>query len=1436
MHVFTGRLIETSIDAGWDVAGRSFLFVRTYNSGDASPPSATGSFGPGWTHTWNRRILDRGAQGVIEVDGRGTGLAFPSDGSGGYLPTPRGGATVVHETDGSWTVTYGTHQRFHYLASGALERITDDAGGVFQLEYAQDGTLSRVLDPAGQALTLEVTGGLIRRITAKNGLTRQYRYTDGRLTETEDTRGFKTTFAYDAASGDLVLIAHATGDRHEYTYADGKVTQVRLVTHMPDATERTSTSSFEYPSEFVRRYTNAVGEVTTLEFDASGREIKRIDPTSREFTITRDTEGRITASTNADGATWRYTYTATGQVATSSLPGGETTTYVRDPVTDWLVGQVNPDGTRQEYTRDAAGNVIAIKDELGRETRYERNAFGRVTKKTDSLGRDTLYTYDADQQLISMQDAAGGTTTYTRDTLGRVTAVTSPEGRITRTQYDGMRQVTATVDGDANTTTYVNDALGRRTAMVEPNGATTELTYAKINAQSVVVQQKDPVGALWKYLFDDLGRQIERIDPLNRTTRTTFDALHRVVRIDPPAGDFVTFTYNQVGLLATSTNARGAVTQYFYDPNKRLIRTVLPDGFEQKLAYDTRSRVVSRTNEEGSTTFTAYDSASQAIAMVDQLGQIVQMDYTSTGRLSLQRDTRDHVTRFSYDSLDRMASTTDPLGFVERREYGPDSQLTARIDKRGARSSMAYDGRLLSVSDTDALGFTVARTHDNVGNTLSVTDENGHAWSYTWDLRHQKTSETDPNGRTTRFEYDAARQLTLVTHPDGTRWRYNRDLAGRITARVLERADGSIEDTETFSFDIVGNPLTTENAQVKITREFDLRDRETKRTTLFKRTGVTRELTFQYDSMGRRKAMADSHGRVVVYSYDRLSRPVEMTLFEPPTVVFAAPSAFRTRTYTFTWDPTSNLTQVTYPNGTRTRREFDAANRLTRLVNERVPATGAPQVLSSFAYERDENGNITKITDDRNQVFEYTYSKRNELTRARMPRSLVARLKARDDARARCEPYRDDDDDDDDNEDDRRRGHGRGTPVDLDYRFDPAGNRIEETREGRSILSTFSPANELLTRDGISYTYDLRGNQTEERLRSGHRQLSRFDVANRMVSLAQATPGHRGRGQAIQELEQYFYDPQNQRIGVRDAKKGRLTQFHWDEGRPVEEWREVARTSRGPRDKGILYLRMAGQLLEQMRFQSIAPRCDPDRDGDDDQGDERDVAFKHLDWIMPDHLGSTSVVADSRGRRMGRALQYGAWGEPLAGKHSRSRFTYTGHAFERATGNYYSVYRYLDPFAGKWTQRDPLGDHDGLNRYQYVHARPLAFTDPLGLTGKSPSDPDDGPKLPDKEPPTLSCDQAIRKYLKALLRVAKMMNSDCYDAVDIEEARDSAFQAGLDVISQCTPKEIEDHVPADKRPTDRPREWFFTPPPPPWWILPLLPVPGPGLVPLPVLP
>jgi RHS repeat-associated protein len=62
-------------------------------------------------------------------------------------------------------------------------------------------------------------------------------------------------------------------------------------------------------------------------------------------------------------------------------------------------------------------------------------------------------------------------------------------------------------------------------------------------------------------------------------------------------------------------------------------------------------------------------------------------------------------------------------------------------------------------------------------------------------------------------------------------------------------------------------------------------------------------------------------------------------------------------------------------------------------------------------------------------------------------------------------------------------------------------------------------------------------------------------------------------------------------------------------------------------------------------------------------------------------------------------------------------YGYTGREPD-ASGLVYYRARYYDPSVGRFTQRDPVGYLDGLNRYAYVGNNPVNFTDPNGLLAR----------------------------------------------------------------------------------------------------------------------
>ena len=63
---------------------------------------------------------------------------------------------------------------------------------------------------------------------------------------------------------------------------------------------------------------------------------------------------------------------------------------------------------------------------------------------------------------------------------------------------------------------------------------------------------------------------------------------------------------------------------------------------------------------------------------------------------------------------------------------------------------------------------------------------------------------------------------------------------------------------------------------------------------------------------------------------------------------------------------------------------------------------------------------------------------------------------------------------------------------------------------------------------------------------------------------------------------------------------------------------------------------------------------------------------------------------------------------------------FTGKEFDADSNLYYYAARYYDPYIGRFTQRDPIGD--GVNWYAYTYNNPLKYVDPTGLQTEPPRD------------------------------------------------------------------------------------------------------------------
>ncbi|NDL14604.1 hypothetical protein CKY10_23645, partial [Photorhabdus sp. HUG-39] len=103
-----------------------------------------------------------------------------------------------------------------------------------------------------------------------------------------------------------------------------------------------------------------------------------------------------------------------------------------------------PDGLRQTIDYDSERRVSAVTDGEGRTTRYTYDAFDRLSHLTRPDGTALTFGYDRLTRLKTVTNETGETYHYTRDPAGRVISETDFTGRTIHYQYDAAgRRLTA---------------------------------------------------------------------------------------------------------------------------------------------------------------------------------------------------------------------------------------------------------------------------------------------------------------------------------------------------------------------------------------------------------------------------------------------------------------------------------------------------------------------------------------------------------------------------------------------------------------------------------------------------------------------------------------------------------------------------------------------------------------------------------------------------------------------------------------------------------------------------------------------------------------------------------------------------------------------------------------------------------------------------------
>jgi YD repeat-containing protein len=576
-------------------------------------------------------------------------------------------------------------------AAGSSLQRTDRDGSVGAYAFDAAAGLYRSADGEGayDTLTFVAADNQIEWRDGSTGATQRYQ-ADGtfRLLSASDAAGNASTYTYNAA-GRLNSVTTASGDTTFYDYSGNNLVQIRTVSssgagntdirYAYDASNRLSVVTVDLTPE-----DNAVADgkvfTTTYTYVGATTKVARIaysDGSSLTFTYVSTTNK---VASVADGLGQVTTFTYGTRTLTVRDPTDLSTTYDVDtagrlarvtlPTVTVTQPFLNSYSAATNFTYNAAGDLLSVKDGQGRTTSYEYDANGNQVLQRDALGDTITRTFDSRNQLLTETtyavpdpDGAGTsqpaqplTRRYVYDAGGRnlLRFAVSAEGRVTEYRYDGFGQQTALLVYAA--TRYPVGGLAIATPLTEADLAAWAAAQPPggIQRQDMVY---DPRGALQ-----------------SRTSYASLDA-------------------TGAGIL-DGTQSREL---FVYDQNGRLLQSVSPGGSTNTFSYDGLGRIVGNTDALGQTTFTSYGDAVAKDVITLANGLVTSNTYDAAGRLASVAQANGAAvvlgeTRYWYSTAGRLRMTQDPTGARTWIIPDADGRKAADIDANGTMTEYRYDG------------------------------------------------------------------------------------------------------------------------------------------------------------------------------------------------------------------------------------------------------------------------------------------------------------------------------------------------------------------------------------------------------------------------------------------------------------------------------------------------------------------------------------------------------------------------------------------------------------------------------------------------------------------------------------------------------------------------------------------------------------------------
>jgi len=417
-----------------------------------------------------------------------------------------------------------------------------------------------------------------------------------------------------------------------------------------------------------------------------------------------------------------------------------------------------------------------------------------------------------------------------------------------------------------------------------------------------------------------------------------------------------------------------------------------------------------------------------------------------------------HKYFYSYDAAGRITQVTDPVNKTTTVQYAADRTKTV-TDPESHSTIYAYnDLPGLPTRLTDAQGHIANYTYDDLGRLCTVVYNGARTQSYVYDPLDHVTSETHPETGTMSYDYNSENLLWRKSW-GGTQIVFYHNTSGQL-------ANFTGAETVTYGFNEKGavESVTGTTGWSRTGIAYDDFGHVTAETVAVPYLG-SKSLTYAYDDTGNLTETTYPDGKKSLLTFNDLGRPETLKFgqgTEPPSLVNSA-----------SYGPNKILAAVSYQNGTSMTSTFlnNGTPNTISLMKDSTP-------LYNATYGYDGAGNITSITSTApapalNSTF--GYDSLNRLTSA---------------------------------------SYSTGAVGTYSYDYDTYGNMLTVRHDGNVAFSkTYKPSNQI---DDSAYQYDSRGNLTAK---TG--SFYEWDAQNRLRVIRDAA------GQCVAD---YRYDDRGRRI------------------------------------------------------------------------------------------------------------------------------------------------------------------------------------------------------------------------------------------------------------------------------------------------------------------